>query len=278
MEKTGLTGHSNAGQKLQTFDAPNGLVFFQHNPSETAFVYREIFEDRVYLRHGISLADGDCVFDVGANIGLFTIYCQENFKNLKSYAFEPSPEIFGVLGANVEKYGANVTAYQCGVSDKPQVKNFTYYPQYSIMSGFHADAENDTRALREGILGQLRASHPESTDIEGRHVDGIVDMALGNKVVYACSLRPLSEIIREAAVKKIDLLKVDAEGCEMEVLCGINAEDWAIVRQIAIEAHTEAVAGDAQKLLESRGFKCVIEHEPGLIGAGIINCFAVRNG
>ncbi len=34
----------------------------------------EIFEDNIYLAEGVCLNDGCCVLDVGANIGLFTMF------------------------------------------------------------------------------------------------------------------------------------------------------------------------------------------------------------
>src|SRR4030095_11115653 len=52
---------------------PNGLPVYLQNRGEAEFVYREIFEDDSYSRNGITLEEGACVFDVGANIGLFSI-------------------------------------------------------------------------------------------------------------------------------------------------------------------------------------------------------------
>jgi hypothetical protein len=59
---------------FELFRAPNGLEIFHHAAAETKYVYQEIFEDRVYFRHGISLASGESIFDIGANIGLFTMF------------------------------------------------------------------------------------------------------------------------------------------------------------------------------------------------------------
>ncbi len=53
---------------------PDGLEVFALNADETRFVHGEVFGARCYLQHGIELRDGDCVFDVGANIGLATLF------------------------------------------------------------------------------------------------------------------------------------------------------------------------------------------------------------
>ncbi len=134
----------------EVFRAPNGLEIFHHAAAETKYVYQEIFEDRVYFRHGINIASGETIFDIGANIGLFTIFVKENFKNVMVHAFEPSPTIFRVLKANVAKYGRSVSIYDCGMADRPGEAKFTFYPNYSIMSGLHAGSDQDKETLRNG--------------------------------------------------------------------------------------------------------------------------------
>ena len=39
------------------------------SPTEAAFIYEEIFEERCYIQHGILVRNGDICVDVGANIG-----------------------------------------------------------------------------------------------------------------------------------------------------------------------------------------------------------------
>ena len=46
-----------------------------------------------YLQHGIAINDGDVIFDVGANIGVFGIRALQYGPNVKSYCFEPIPDI-----------------------------------------------------------------------------------------------------------------------------------------------------------------------------------------
>ena len=43
---------------------------------------------------------------------------------------------------------------------------------------------------------------------------------------FACQLKTLSEVIRESQVERIDLLKVDVEKSELDVLAGIDEDDW----------------------------------------------------
>lgn len=55
--------------KYALVELPNGLEVDGNSPSEIEFLYHEIFEEEIYLQHGITVQKGDVVVDVGANIG-----------------------------------------------------------------------------------------------------------------------------------------------------------------------------------------------------------------
>ncbi|MGH8018507.1 MAG: amino acid adenylation domain-containing protein, partial [Opitutaceae bacterium] len=71
-------------------ELPNGLRVAHLNRNETEYLYREIFELQAYLAHGITIRDGDCVIDAGANIGLFTVFAHRLARDLRVFAFEPN--------------------------------------------------------------------------------------------------------------------------------------------------------------------------------------------
>lgn len=49
-----------------------------------------------------SFTDGDVFFDVGANVGVYSLYCAVVHPNCKVWAFEPSPGNFDHLEKNIE--------------------------------------------------------------------------------------------------------------------------------------------------------------------------------
>ena len=53
---------------------PNGLDISIVSSLDMPFLYEEIFEQRTYLQHGVTLHEGAVVLDIGANIGLFSIF------------------------------------------------------------------------------------------------------------------------------------------------------------------------------------------------------------
>ncbi|HVG07844.1 MAG TPA: amino acid adenylation domain-containing protein [Thermoanaerobaculia bacterium] len=247
---------------------PNRLEIACLNRNEADLIYREIFEERTYLRNGITLQDGACVFDVGSNIGLFTLFVHQQVRNPRVFAFEPIPAVFERLRANGELYGLDAKLFNFGLSDLSREAAFTFYPKWSGMSGLYADAAEDEAITRAFLRNQ------DSRLAE--HADELLDGRFSGQTVV-CRLRTLSEVIREQGVEWIDLLKIDVERSELDVLNGIEDADWPKIRQIVIEGHgyREEIA-HLSDLLERRGFRVVAEDDGLLAGTGMFNVYAGR--
>src|SRR5262245_45229911 len=98
-----------AGQlkELIQFELPNEMTIVCRNRNETAFMYDEIFANKTYSNFGITVPDDACIFDVGANIGLFTLFASQLAQRTTIYSFEPIPPVFQILRLNTEIYGLN---------------------------------------------------------------------------------------------------------------------------------------------------------------------------
>src|SRR6202049_1691651 len=120
---------------MRQLTLPGGREVFSLNPDETRFVYGEVFGARCYLQHGIELRDGDCVFDVGANIGLATVFFHQERRGVRVFAFEPSPAAGECLKANIALHGADARAFECGLSSDPGTAEFTFFSANSAISG-----------------------------------------------------------------------------------------------------------------------------------------------
>jgi len=123
---------------------------------------------------------GDTVVDIGANIGLFTLFFSKLVGTTgRVIAFEPDPENFDVLKKNIELNEiTNVTLVQKGVSNKNEsVKLYK-----SNVSGGHSLIKNEWAK--------------EYTNIQTVTLD---DYFRG---------------------KEIDMIKIDTEGFELEVIEG----------------------------------------------------------
>ena len=75
-------------------------------------------------------------------------------------------------------------------------------------------------------------------------------------VTQPCTVRTVSDIIAQLGLVRIDLLKIDIEGAEMDALHGIAESDWRRIRQLAMEI-SPGRKGSLEKLigqLRARGF------------------------
>lgn len=77
--------------------------------------YHTFFNDPEFLEN-FTIKDQDVVYDLGANIGTFSLACS-NYNINKIYAFEPHTETFEYLVYNTEKYGKNVLCYKKAIGD-----------------------------------------------------------------------------------------------------------------------------------------------------------------
>jgi amino acid adenylation domain-containing protein/FkbM family methyltransferase len=257
----------------ERYGLPNNMFIAQQNKYETDFFYEQIFKDQTNFKHGIKLEDGACVVDVGANIGFFTMFVQQRWKNIKGYAFEPIPAIYDTLNINVKLYGNDTKTFRCGLAEESKEVVFTYYPNSSTQSGRYADEQEERDVLRSIIGNQEIENGVEMTD---QYFDRLVENRIhGEKVV--CPLKTLSQVMRENNIVSIDLLKIYAEKSEFDVIRGIEKDDWQKIKQITIEAHD--IDGQLKKLiglLETNGFTVVAEEDSFIKNSGLYNVYATR--
>jgi natural product biosynthesis luciferase-like monooxygenase protein/FkbM family methyltransferase len=238
---------------------PNGMTINHLSAHQTNALYAEIFENQIYLKHGITLNDGDCVFDVGANIGLFTLFVQQNFSNTTVYAFEPIPPTFNILQANLSQYSPQVKLFEYGLSHQQETVKFTFYPEMSGISGRFAEPEKDKRAAKAMIVQQVENGVAGRQGI--RSQEGI-DEFLAERYrseTYLCELKTLSTIIREYKIEQIDLLKIDVEKSEYLVLEGIDEQDWPKIKQLAIEVDGLENLQKITTLLEQKNYQVSVD-------------------
>ena len=90
---------------------PNGLEVCYASKHDVSFLYREIFEEQLYLQHGIQLAQGDTVVDIGGNIGFFAIFAAQLVgPSGKVVTAEPIPTLYEKLLFNIRSHQTWCTA------------------------------------------------------------------------------------------------------------------------------------------------------------------------
>lgn len=261
--------------KMEHYHHKSGRRFFHLNRYESDFLYKEIFEDKVYLKHGIELCEGNVVVDVGANIGLYALFINEFFPSTQLYLVEPSPTLCAIIAANVQSFCDRTTVIQAGISDQERSAEFTFYPGYSILSGFKADVTKDAEFIRGGIRNQLaRLRLPQ--DKEEAFIKSLMQGKLDAPQKFEAKLTTLSSLIQDHGLSRIDILKIDAEGCELEALQGLAPEDWPKIRQMVMEVHDNdgREIHAIMELLRKNRFRVLTDQEENFRATGITNLYA----
>ncbi|MFI6260103.1 amino acid adenylation domain-containing protein [Micromonospora zamorensis] len=251
------------------------------NPHETRYLYDEIFVQQVYLRDGIVLRPGATVLDVGANIGMFSLFVNAVCPDATIHAFEPVPSVADLLRRNVAEFGVPATVHAVGLSRAAGEVSFTYYPGYSMMSGHAAYADPDAEvAVIKRFLANERDAGADREVLLGRVDELLAERFAGRELTVP--VRPLSAFLDELAPERIDLLKIDVQRAEADVLAGLEDRHWPLVAQVAMEVHdapgtdTEGRLAELVATFEARGFDVVTRQDDLLVGTDRHTLHAVR--
>jgi natural product biosynthesis luciferase-like monooxygenase protein/FkbM family methyltransferase len=234
---------------------PNGMPIACVTEFQVQAGYQEIFDDEIYLRHGITLPEGSVVLDVGANLGFFSMFVHQRVKNARVFAFEPFPPTWQALSANVGLYGLDVQLINRGVADRPGRTEFTFYPNAPGLSGRFAGTEEDLVENRSLVLDWMERM---GVRIPAEQIDEAVREHLRTET-FQVELVTLSDVIRERGIERIDLLKVDAEKSEGYILAGLRDEDWPKVRQVVLEVHGDELLEEVGTVLRRHGFEVAVD-------------------
>jgi 31-O-methyltransferase len=270
---------------------PNGLTVEAPSRGEAAFLYEEIFNSGAYLRHGIDVSDGATVFDVGANIGLFSAALAQRRRNLTLHLFEPVPSTFAILERNAQRLlaGAEVGLHRVALGARPGRATLELKPRWSLDAGIDTQSFARDARRRAGLDAWTRAFVHDAARAGGisQRVARQLEQALHKPLVgrlllggvwvlervvrqvqrrtvqrVECAVTTVSEAMRDSGIEAVDLLKIDVEGAEWEVLQGVDEADWPRLRQLAIEVHN--VGGRVERvreLLASNGFAVAVEQD-----------------
>lgn len=241
------------------------------NPWEAAYLGQEVEQ---YFSHGITLEPGATVVDVGANIGVFSAHVHRLLGgDVRIFASEPLPPIYETLERNArERLGGTVTPLPYGFSAQEEELEFTYFPLATLLSSTYRNEDNvadEQVRITRSIVDFVKQGHagPALRRVPAFIVRGVIRYRVrGMRTMrsYRVRVRPLSDVIDEHGIDRIDLLKIDVEGAEAKVLQGIEDRHWPLIRQAVVEVegwrdnhHT------VQEFFTSRKFEVVAE--PGLV-------------
>jgi FkbM family methyltransferase len=208
----------------------NKLLFFRVNGKKityvdslsTIFQYKEYFVDFVELPR---LEKTDVIIDIGANVGISTLYFRKRYPSNSINAYEPDPIIFKSLTKNLKN--KNVICYNRAVSNK------------SGKAMFETTGADTGKIISKNKLSQTNNSKEVIESKKSKESKSIME-------VEVVSL----ESIAQSQKGTIGLLKIDIEGHENNLLSSLT-KVLPNVKYFLLEFHTdEKEPQKLSKLLE----------------------------
>jgi FkbM family methyltransferase len=180
------------------------------------------YEGEVWQALAPFAKDSEVVWDVGAHIGIFAIKCGLDSRIAQTYCFEPHPETFAALSANLAlnaKLG-NFKALLTALSNVNERRTL-YSPS----------------EINYGLAGLDEKPGVPKTEVQVKTIDWLIE---------------------HERLRSPTLLKIDVEGWELQVLQGAEKalpHVKAVVFEAACDSKADILDPALPTFLRERGFK-----------------------
>lgn len=205
-------------------DLKNGISILAPADEPLGGLFEEVWADRCYMPADFQLDPGDTVVDIGANVGVFTLWAKACWPEVKIVAIEPSPRMCDFFRRNLAKNRVtDVVLLQAACGG---------YCGEAVLYSRGAEAANSL-FQRDAVGSSFRP--------------------LGRTQILT-----LDEVFRRFNIEICHLLKLDCEGAEYDILLKASEETLQRVRRITMEYHVglnEHVPAELAALLEAQGFE-----------------------
>jgi FkbM family methyltransferase len=166
------------------------------------------------------------IYDIGANIGMASLYFADRYPDARFYAFEPVPANFELCQLNYRNL-ARGEVFPWAVGSQSAAAAFSF-------------SENDLRGGRLQGVGNPPAAGAEKQ--------------------IQVPVFSIADLVARKQLDPPDLVKLDVEGAELEVLKGMG-EQAGHVRRMLIETHGPEVDAACRQWLQDHGFLILHSHE-----------------
>lgn len=146
-----------------------------------------------FIQERLKGIDSPIVFDVGANVGDYSLSVARHLAAARILAFEPADEVYAELARQVSKTNSNVETFKLGFSDTDGSETLHLY-------AIDGHGESQLSSVVKRLPTQVAEIHVAATQ--------------------QISVRTVDSFCEQENIDKIDLLKLDVEGHELAVLKG----------------------------------------------------------
>lgn len=157
--------------------------------------------------------------DIGSHKGTYTDLFIKNFKNLKVLMFEPQTKIFHFIKKKYKNKN-NVKCFNIAISDK-QSNRLLSINEHDLTSSFSTfNKKNNYLKIKAILFGKS------------------LKKMINKKVIVKTST--LDKMIKIKKIFKVDLVKIDTEGHELQVLKGMK-RSLKKITHIIVEIHNDEI-------------------------------------
>lgn len=219
--------HAEIVRRIKRNKVLVSTIFGLYHVDQRDFIGSQLINGGVYEPETLGLCrrllkDGGVFFDVGANLGLYSVAVSMS-KDVKVFSFEPDAKNFILLQRNLALNNrTQVRAFNCAVSN-----------QQGLLS-IHVQAENNRGTIRV------------SKSIENN--DTIV------------AVTTLDAAIEYVGVTGIDVMKIDIEGHEIDAMRGLTLNSPRAPQHIIVEYWGSDDPTGGRPLRESEIYSYLLAH------------------
>jgi len=190
-------------------------------------------------------SEKNCLYDIGANMGIYSIYYAKKFKS-DVYAFEPSFRNLDLLARNIK---LNLLEKQIFLIPNPVSKKFLVSEFFQIqaiagLAGATFADENIKNSLIKTINQDQKKKDMISYKTLGLSIDNLIELNL---------------------IKPPNLIKIDVDGNELDVINGCK-KTIQNVKKVSILIETrEETHNYVETMLKNLGLKKINQFRANLI-------------
>jgi FkbM family methyltransferase len=179
------------------FKTKSGIKIKIRTDSTDLDTFSIIWLLKEYNKHGFTIGKHDIIIDIGAHIGIFSLYASRFCTNGKIFCYEPSAENYQLLQDNLRQNKiANIFPNNAAVSNSNGTVNF------------YINSDNTAHSIYDATS--------KSIQVKSQTLQNIFDV----NNIQSC-----------------DYLKLDCEGAEYEIIESLPDDYFRKIKQIYIEYH-----------------------------------------
>lgn len=179
------------------FHTRDDLLITLRTNSTDLMALTNVWLTREYSRPDFEIRDNDLIIDIGAHIGLFTLFASQKCKTGKIFCFEPVMENYQLLLKNIlDNKLSNVHPHNIAVSDHEQ----------RVKIYLNADQAGHSLYIESTSFLEVQSTS-------------------------------LKKVMDDNKIEKCDFLKIDCEGAEYAIIESLSDQYLNKINKMIIEYH-----------------------------------------